>query len=81
MPMTLFTHGSPYVHLPMCLQTGRDTFLEPCSHNDQPLTPAPLHQVFAMGFVSVFEQIMESVPSAERAKVFDAYIMALGGSA
>ncbi|MEW5300576.1 MAG: hypothetical protein WDW38_009205 [Sanguina aurantia] len=34
--------------------------------------------VFAMGFVSVFEQIMESVPSAERTKVFDAYIMALG---
>lgn len=31
-----------------------------------------------MGFVSVFEQIMESVPSTERAKVFDAYITALG---
>lgn len=34
--------------------------------------------VFAMGFVSVFEQIMESVPSTERVKVFDAYINALG---
>jgi hypothetical protein len=34
--------------------------------------------VYALGFVSVFDQVLDSFDQAERAKVFDAYISALG---
>lgn len=36
------------------------------------------NEVFALGFVSVFDQIMDSFDPAERSKVFEAYIGALG---
>jgi hypothetical protein len=35
-------------------------------------------QVFALGFVSVYDQILESLPEAERSGIFSAYIDALG---
>ncbi len=34
--------------------------------------------MYALGFVSVYEQILESLPEAERAAIFTAYITALG---
>lgn len=34
-------------------------------------------QIYALGFVSVFEQIMESIDAEERKKIFNAYITAL----
>jgi hypothetical protein len=34
--------------------------------------------VFALGFVSVFDQILDSFEQGERSKVFEAYISALG---
>lgn len=37
-------------------------------------------QVFALGVVSVFEQILESLPEGERVQVFKAYIGALDES-
>jgi hypothetical protein len=36
------------------------------------------NEVYALGFVSVFDQILDSFDAAERAAVFDAYITALG---
>ncbi|KIY99156.1 thylakoid formation protein 1 [Monoraphidium neglectum] len=36
------------------------------------------NEVYALGFVSVFDQVLDSFDQAERAKVFDAYISALG---
>lgn len=36
------------------------------------------NEVFALGFVSVFDQILDSFDAGERAKVFDAYVTALG---
>ncbi len=35
-------------------------------------------QVFALGVVSVFDQILEALPDAERTMIFNAYIQALG---
>ena len=35
-------------------------------------------QVLALGFVSAFDQLLDSFDQDERAKVFDAYVMALG---
>lgn len=34
--------------------------------------------MFALGFVSVFDQILDSFDQGEKAKVFDAYVQALG---
>jgi hypothetical protein len=47
------------------------------------LVPAPpsLQQVFALGFVSVYDQIMEGMPAEERAKIFKAYLASLGEDA
>ncbi len=41
---------------------------------------APLRraQIYALGFVSVFDQITESLPEDERKQIFRAYIDALG---
>lgn len=36
------------------------------------------NEIYALGVVSVFEQIMESVSEDERTKIFNAYITALG---
>ncbi|GBF98120.1 hypothetical protein Rsub_10867 [Raphidocelis subcapitata] len=36
------------------------------------------NEVFALGFVSVFDQILDSFDPSDRSKVFDAYIGALG---
>lgn len=36
------------------------------------------NEVFALGFVSVFEQVLESLPDAERAAIFSAYVKSLG---
>ncbi|KXZ51189.1 hypothetical protein GPECTOR_13g676 [Gonium pectorale] len=36
------------------------------------------NQIFALGFVSVYEQILESLPEEERAAIFKAYVNALG---
>jgi hypothetical protein len=35
-------------------------------------------QVFALGVYSVFEQILESIPAADRTEIFNAYINSLG---
>ena len=37
--------------------------------------------MFALGFVSVYDQIMEGMPSEERAKIFAAYLSSLGEDA
>lgn len=37
-----------------------------------------LLQILALGFVSVFDQIMEGLDEGERAKVWNAYVGALG---
>lgn len=34
--------------------------------------------MFALGFVSVFDQIMDAFDPEEKAKVFNAYVAALG---
>ncbi|PNH06627.1 Protein THYLAKOID FORMATION 1, chloroplastic [Tetrabaena socialis] len=36
------------------------------------------NEIYALGFVSVYEQILESLPEAERAGIFVAYVQALG---
>lgn len=36
------------------------------------------NEVFALGLVSVFEQILETMEESERTQIFDAYIKALG---
>lgn len=36
------------------------------------------NEVYALGFVSVFDQIMDSFDQEEKAKVFDAYVTSLG---
>lgn len=36
------------------------------------------NEIYALGFVSVFEQILEGLPTDERKKIFDAYLQALG---
>jgi hypothetical protein len=44
-----------------------------------PLTthpPACQPQVYALGFVSVFDQIMDAMPAQERSEVFSAYLKA-----
>lgn len=43
-----------------------------------PSTAARAAQIFALGFVSVFEQVLESLPDAERAAIFSAYVKSLG---
>jgi hypothetical protein len=35
-------------------------------------------QVFALGVVSVFEQVLESLPSEERSEIFNAYVRSIG---
>jgi len=39
------------------------------------------NEVFALGFVSVYDQIMEGMPAEERAKIFKAYLASLGEDA
>ncbi|GFR43072.1 hypothetical protein Agub_g4079 [Astrephomene gubernaculifera] len=36
------------------------------------------NEVYALGFVSVYEQILESLPESERSAIFSAYVTALG---
>jgi hypothetical protein len=36
-----------------------------------------LLQVFGLGFVSTFEQVLDGLPDAERTAIFDVYIRAL----
>lgn len=38
------------------------------------------NEIYALGFVSVFDQILESLPEEERTKIFAAYVSALGES-
>ncbi len=38
-------------------------------------------QVYALGFVSVYDQIMEALPAVEREKIFNAYLAALSEDA
>lgn len=38
-------------------------------------------QIFALGFVSVYEQILESLSAEERGAIFKAYVDALGEDA
>jgi hypothetical protein len=40
-----------------------------------------LLQIYALGFVSVYDQILEALPSDERDKIFTAYLAALGEDA
>lgn len=35
-------------------------------------------QVFGLGFVSVFDQVLEGLPEGEKGKLFSAYLDALG---
>ncbi|KAG1680832.1 hypothetical protein FOA52_008165 [Chlamydomonas sp. UWO 241] len=39
------------------------------------------NEVFALGVVSVFEQVLETLPESERTAIFDAYLSALGDEA
>lgn len=40
--------------------------------------PWLLSQVYALGFVSVFDQILDGFEAAEKDKIFTAYVRALG---
>lgn len=38
-------------------------------------------QIYALGFVSVYDQILDGLPTEERASIFKAYLGALGDDA
>jgi len=55
----------------------KPTFSSSPTHPPLSTTPRP-PKVFALGFVSVFDQILDNFDASERTQVFDAYIHALG---